>query len=54
MDPVGQAALLFPIWQHLQAGGALECWCAPELCHAQVLAAFALDLGAQYERSWRP
>jgi hypothetical protein len=54
MDPVRRAGLLPPIWQHLQAGGALECWCAPELCHGQVLAAFALDLGRQYQSSWQP
>lgn len=29
--------------QILQRGSKLVCWCAPKLCHAQVLAAWALE-----------
>jgi hypothetical protein len=45
MDPDQREALLAPLREHLTAGGALACHCAPKLCHAQVWAWWALNRG---------
>lgn len=41
MTEFERIAFLRPIYDALQAGKKLACWCAPEPCHAHVLAAWA-------------